>query len=170
MGVCIGGTASIMAAWEPIRKIMGDYKFVTHIALYPFCYSFTNLDFSGAPILIMSGEKDNWVPASTCVDLAQNLKTTGYPIETIVYPGANHIFDAKFNPTNITINSPFNCRFNMESDGLLINTTNGLDSNNPDYISSCREKSNVTVGSNSKAKKMATIETEKMVSEVFGIH
>ena len=45
------------------------------------------------PLLILHGEADDWTPAAPCIELAQNLKTAGLPVQTITYAGAHHGFD-----------------------------------------------------------------------------
>lgn len=76
------------------RKRQG---FVAAIALYPNC-SAANSAGSGfkpvAPLLMLSGELDDWTPAAPCVRLAHAATAAGYPVRAKVYPGAHHSFDS----------------------------------------------------------------------------
>ena len=47
-----------------------------------------------APLLILSGEKDDWTPAEPCRHLAEGSRAAGYPVEIKIYPGAHHSFDS----------------------------------------------------------------------------
>lgn len=54
--------------------------------------------FSGAyqplaPLLILTGEKDDWTPAEPCRRLVESSRAAGYPVEIKIYPGAHHAFD-----------------------------------------------------------------------------
>ncbi|MBT7039243.1 MAG: hypothetical protein HN921_05330 [Bacteroidetes bacterium] len=171
MGVCVGGVASISTAWEPVRKavIKSDLKFAANISLYPLCYDFEEFDFSGAPILILSGGKDTWVPTETCVDFAANLKATGYPVKTIVYPEAYHLFDAEYSLKNASFYNAFNCRFKMQPNGVLLNTKCNLDSRDSNYIKCCVKKSKIKYGKNKKVKEQALVEVKSFISKVFQI-
>ena len=46
-----------------------------------------------APVLILTGEKDDWTPAEPCRRLAESSRAAGYPVEIKIYPGAHHSFD-----------------------------------------------------------------------------
>jgi dienelactone hydrolase len=66
------------------------------IALYPGCGA-TLRDGRwrpAAPVRILIGEADDWTPAKPCVDLAERARAAQWPLETTVYPGAYHGFDA----------------------------------------------------------------------------
>ena len=46
-----------------------------------------------APLLILTGEKDDWTPAEPCRRLAESSRTAKHPVEIKIYPGAHHAFD-----------------------------------------------------------------------------
>jgi dienelactone hydrolase len=46
-----------------------------------------------APLLILTGEKDDWTPAEPCRRLVESSRAAGYPVEIKIYPGAHHAFD-----------------------------------------------------------------------------
>ncbi|MBA4264586.1 MAG: hypothetical protein C0453_05850 [Comamonadaceae bacterium] len=60
------------------------------VAFYPWCGAFgshrVNLK---TPLLVLGGERDDWVPASEC----KGVRSTGAPMELVIYPEAAHSFD-----------------------------------------------------------------------------
>ena len=72
------------------RKRQG---FAAAIALYPSCAVAGSNYKPVAPLLILSGELDDWTPAAPCVRLAEAAAQAGYPVRAKVYPGAHHSFD-----------------------------------------------------------------------------
>ena len=50
-----------------------------------------NLSFTNAPIHILMGEDDNWVPADACVDLVESANLSNLNIT--MYPNSHHSFD-----------------------------------------------------------------------------
>lgn len=46
------------------------------------------------PLLVMSGELDNWTPAAPCQRLTQRLKARGQPVRYVQYEGSYHAFDS----------------------------------------------------------------------------
>jgi len=61
--------------------------FVAAVALYPRCSAFSHLK-PDVPLLILTGELDDWTPAKECTPLA------GGNVAVKVYPGAHHSFDS----------------------------------------------------------------------------
>jgi dienelactone hydrolase len=47
-----------------------------------------------APLLILTGEIDDWTPAEPCRVLVETGRAAGYPLEIKIYPGAHHSFDS----------------------------------------------------------------------------
>lgn len=66
------------------------------VAFYPGCSAFQkNQSYSlWAPLLIMSGELDNWTPASSCRSLTERLYSAKQPVNYVQYPGSYHAFDS----------------------------------------------------------------------------
>jgi len=66
------------------------------VAFYPGC-SVAARDEGwrvASPVRILIGDADDWTPAAPCRALATRAGERGWPLETIVYPGVYHGFDA----------------------------------------------------------------------------
>jgi len=46
------------------------------------------------PLLVMSGELDNWTPAAPCQRMTQRLQAEGQPVRYVQYQGSYHAFDS----------------------------------------------------------------------------
>ena len=132
MGGSHGGTTTLVAMVEPAgpgAPLVREKRngFAAGIALYPDCGNRYGAwvpsrrsgnvgpvsGYSGvyrpiAPLLILSGEKDDWTPAAPCQALADRAREAGYPVSLKVYPGAHHSFDSNapvhYNPLRNNIN------------------------------------------------------------------
>ena len=117
MGGSHGGWTTLAAMFAPLDSTypLAEAKregFAAAIALYPSCaprYGAWSTSKSGnfgpvtgysgvyqpiAPLLILSGEKDDWTPAEPCRQLAERSRAAGYPVEVKIYPDAHHAFDS----------------------------------------------------------------------------
>ncbi|MDD2336321.1 MAG: dienelactone hydrolase family protein [Geobacteraceae bacterium] len=96
MGFAGGGTVSLFSASKQIRNSLAlkDLKFSAHIALYPdsFC-QLKRPDLTGAPILLLLGEKDNLAPVAKSLSYAKRLKSSAVPLKVVVFDEAYHAFD-----------------------------------------------------------------------------
>jgi dienelactone hydrolase len=86
--------------------------FAAAVALYPGCAAPRGGSAPYgpvAPLLILTGEMDDWTPAEPCRKLAQAAQAAGHPMQIKVYPGAHHAFDSsspvRYLPTRINLNS-----------------------------------------------------------------
>lgn len=133
MGGSHGGWTTLAAMHGPL----GENNALTHakrngfaaaVALYPSCaprfgtWSTSKPETFGpvagyageyqaiAPLLILTGEKDDWTPAEPCRVLAERSRAAGYPVEIKIYPGAHHSFDSsapvRYNPQRNNANVP----------------------------------------------------------------
>lgn len=116
MGGSHGGWSALAAMYARIdaNDALVDAKrngFAAAIALYPSCeprygaWSTANTATPGearyygvyqpiAPLLILTGEKDDWTPAEPCRHLAERSRAAGHPVEIKIYPDAHHAFDS----------------------------------------------------------------------------
>lgn len=66
------------------------------VAFYPGCNAFElqrNYTLV-APLLVMSGELDNWTPAAVCRRFTDRLLSDHQPVHYVQYPGSYHAFDS----------------------------------------------------------------------------
>lgn len=121
-GWSLGGGVALFSAWLPLKNAINtDLKFAAHLSYYPPCIVEPSvLDFSDAPIHLLVGELDDWVPADACVDLASKMKDNGVNINVTVYPDSHHSFDRN-HPPQIAKNGYKlkDCRLKMSSDGAV---------------------------------------------------
>lgn len=110
IGFSMGGQATQIAAYEPIRKrFAGEQRFAAHVSFYGPC-SLVALDgpqtMTGAPVLMLFGEKDETTTRARC-DQIEALARAAQPdasIRAIWYQGAYHAWSypkfrsAKFMP------------------------------------------------------------------------
>lgn len=110
LGWSNGGTGTLYAMRES-REYRG---FKAAVAFYPGCRTISRSQppyRPYAPLLILSGEADDWTPAAPCVALTDTAKQHGGPLDIVTYPGAHHSFDrinspVRYRPTVRNLNKP----------------------------------------------------------------
>jgi len=112
MGGSHGGSTTLAT------MVSGRVGFAAAIALYPGCgvrYGEWRPGTAGvykpaAPLLILTGEKDDWTPAEPCRQLAERSREAGFPVAIKIYPGAHHAFDndraVRYVATRMNMNAP----------------------------------------------------------------
>jgi len=107
MGGSHGGASTLAALALPPAAGNG---FVAGIALYPSCVLSNPPYRPHAPLLILTGELDDWTPAAPCRRLAETSRAAGYAVHIKVYPGAHHSFDSRaplrYREERINANAP----------------------------------------------------------------
>ncbi|MGE5203003.1 MAG: dienelactone hydrolase family protein [Acidobacteriota bacterium] len=117
MGGSHGGSSTLEAMVQPATAnglLAGEKQkgFAAGIALYPGCaepygvwsgkrefgdhgpaVAYDGVYRPIAPLLILVGEKDDWTPARDCAALVERSRAAGFPVDLVVYPGAQHSFD-----------------------------------------------------------------------------
>ena len=92
-----GGTAVMMAVAAPIsRAVLGEGKGLRAVvAGYPWCgVQFMSARIAkGAGLLILQGDRDNWVSAQQCQDAAHAMEVARQDAVMKLFPGALHAFD-----------------------------------------------------------------------------
>jgi carboxymethylenebutenolidase len=87
IGFCMGGALAQYASTFDAKNVgaavsfYGGFKKVT-----------PDWESLEAPLLLIYGENDQGVPASTGRELADKLRSMGKEVELVVYPGADHAF------------------------------------------------------------------------------
>jgi dienelactone hydrolase len=175
MGFSRGGSAAINSALEPIRRavIDGDLRFAAHVALYPGCaVPFVSAHLDGSPILMLLGGKDDYTPASFCLDYADRLRARGASIRVAVYPNANHGFDSTarlhFRPRATTLH---NCQGEIDlDDGVFTaRAAGGQIARGADAtaeLKRCTERG-VTVGGDPEAREKAPGDVADFLKPIF---
>jgi len=145
-GWSLGGGVTLFSAWSPIREaISPDFKFAAHLPFYPPCMIMPDeLRFSDAPIHILAGELDDWVPAVACEELVDAANNSGDNIDITVYPGASHSFDRTMDVIlDKKAYSFTDCRMKLDSNGV-VRLLNGFPLSSPTLqkigLSFCAEK------------------------------
>jgi len=122
-GWSLGGGVTLFSGWEPLlKKINPKIKFAAHLSIYPPCIAQPeNLKFTDAPMHILIGELDNWVPAKACEELVPKMQNVGVNINLTVYPESHHSFD-RDTPlvTREDAYRTVDCRFKLRDDGTVI--------------------------------------------------
>ena len=96
MGSSRGGTVSLAAALEPVRRIGAPdgARFAAHVALYPGCSTrYLAGEITGAPILMLLAGADDQAAPEPCRRYGAWFRAKGAPIKIVEYPGVYHLFD-----------------------------------------------------------------------------
>lgn len=96
MGWGHGGWAALLAVDEVYLMEFATSPFTAAIAISPWCGP-TRLQKLNAPLLILIGEADDWMPASRCRDMLRRSglgeASTPHAATLTIYPGAYSRFD-----------------------------------------------------------------------------
>ena len=159
-GWSLGGAVSLFSAWLPIKNaITKEVSFASHLPIYPPCFvDPENTDFTDAPIHILIGEIDNWTPAKPCTEFVKKINKKGN-VGLTIYPNAHHSFDSKSELTRNEKGYSFkDCMFKLSDDGDVLMNYLSLPMSSP-FMQKIGflfcVKRGVTLGGNSKARKMA---------------
>lgn len=106
-----GGSGTLYSMRQASRIEPG---FRAAVAFYPGCRTLSRAKTPYrpyAPLLILSGEADDWTPAEPCKTLAATGQKEGAPLEIVTYPGAHHSFDriglpVRYRPNVRNLNKP----------------------------------------------------------------
>jgi dienelactone hydrolase len=96
-GFSYGGEVAHLTAFAGLRAALnpGELRFAAHVAYYPagvFGAIAEPAAYTGSPILMLLGEKDDNLPVAKIASYLAYAKAAGSPapIETVTYPGAYH--------------------------------------------------------------------------------
>ena len=121
-GWSLGGGVALFSGWEPIQKeISPNLQFAAHLPFYPPCMIIPDeLKMIDAPMHILAGELDDWVPAKACNELVEIAKNEGYDIGITIYPGASHSFDRTMEVVlDENAYSFTDCRMRLDKNGVV---------------------------------------------------
>ncbi len=177
IGFSRGGSAAINSAFEPIRRavIGDDLRFAAHVALYPGCaVPFVSAHLDGSPLLMLLGGKDDYTPASFCLEYADRLRALRASIRVAVYPNANHGFDftgpPHFRPRATALH---NCQGEIDlDDGVFTAQTGGgqiaSGADAASELKRCTERG-VTVGGDPEAREKAPGDVANFLKPIFAL-
>ena len=121
---------SLYSAWLPLVSAIngGKFMFAAHLPIYPPCivypYPSLNMRISKAPIHILIGELDNWVPADACSELLDKMAASGFPmnIDITLYKDSHHSFDSRSTKISVIENGYTlgDCRFPLNEFGTTL--------------------------------------------------
>ena len=133
-GWSLGGGVALFTAWKPIKDaISPDHSFAAHLPIYPPCISEPDrMEFTDAPVHILIGELDDWVPADACVDFVQKMVKNGADARITVFPDSHHSFDSNA-PVRVAKNaySVKDCRLTVDDDGIVYTKDGGFPMSSP---------------------------------------
>ena len=97
VGFSFGGEVAHLTAFERLRSLFmpDQLRFAAHVAYYPagvYGAAAEQGAYTGAPILMLLGEKDDNLPVAKMAGYLSYARDAGYspPIEVLIYPGAYH--------------------------------------------------------------------------------
>ena len=103
IGFSWGGVLSMLTATEQYMSLTGTpYRFAGHVAHYPLCWIYNNTNMpgfefgnlTGAPVMIQTGELDDYDQVETCPLMVSNLTEADRELmELKVYKNAYHAWD-----------------------------------------------------------------------------
>lgn len=94
-GYSFGGFVAIELAHAQLAQaLLGEQRFAAHAPIYPDCQRrWERVELTGAPMLLMLAELDDYTPAHFCHDYTRSMQELGYPVRLIEYEGAHHSFN-----------------------------------------------------------------------------
>ena len=97
VGFSFGGEVAHLTATRRLRSVLvpGQLQFAAHVAFYPagvYGAAASEDAYTGAPILMLLGEKDDNLPIAKVKSYLSYAAERGHrpPIELVIYPGAYH--------------------------------------------------------------------------------
>lgn len=168
-----GGVAALWSARTSFHRRLArsDHRFAAHVAFYPWCgEQEATIALTGAPILILSGELDDWSGTRPCSQYVEQARTSGFDARIVVYDNAHHGFDNEgsfhtFLPNAVDWSE---CAYVARETGFVIRNS-GWFAAWPDlqnYLRQCSTPG-VHVASNSRAKERVTGDLFRFLTDVF---
>lgn len=168
-GWSLGGGVALFSGWLPVKRAIGSsVNFASHLAFYPPCFiNPENIEFTQAPIHILTGEADNWTPATPCKNLVNKLSKKAN-IGITIYPSAHHGFDSKEEVRRNEKGYSFkSCLFDLTEEGDVLMNYLNLPMSNP-WLQKlgflfCVERG-VNIGGNPEARENAFLFAKNFMS------
>ena len=137
LGSSRGGTAALMALTEQVSNSLldDDEHIKAGFAGYPWCgLQFWNARIAKqSSVLIMSGNKDDWVSVQQCQDFAHSSTQVTGNVNIVLVPGAYHAFDRSgidpLRMESVLTSSSYPTVY-MSDDGTYLDPATGLPDKN----------------------------------------
>jgi dienelactone hydrolase len=122
IGFSYGGMVATYAAYRQVaeRYAPEGPRFAAHVAFYAPCIAeFQDSRATGAPLLMLYGERDAIVDPERCARVAEQLEEGGGEVEMVAYPEAVHQWDGRFAREREIGRNLADCWFVVEEDGTV---------------------------------------------------
>ncbi len=122
IGFSYGAMSTIFAAYEQIAEAFrpDGLRFAGHVAFYGPCIArFSDPTTTGAPVLMLAGEKDAIVEPERCREVLADLESGGSDTEFLLYPEAVHQWDGAFRGPRPIGRTMTGCSFRVSDDGRV---------------------------------------------------
>jgi dienelactone hydrolase len=174
-GFSYGAMAATYALYAQTaeRLAPGGHRFAGHAAFYGPCIArFADSRTTGAPLLMLSGEKDELVDRRRCAEIAADLRAGGSRVDVAIYPGAVHQWDGAFDERPIGKNLS-GCSFEVERDGNVRDRHTGLSMDGPFsremILGLCTLGAGAyPIGRNDRVRALATADFGRFLAGIFG--
>lgn len=177
VGFSYGAMAIVLAAYRQVAaRIAPDgLRFAAHVSYYGPCLArFEDSRATGAPILMMAGDRDVIVDEKRCGAVADDLRRGGAAVDRIVYPGAYNQWDgARGEPGNPVrqANNMAACRFTVERDGTVRDDKSGVEMSNGFYrkliLALCNDSSGYLIQRDPAVREKSNRDVGRFLARVF---
>jgi dienelactone hydrolase len=157
IGFSYGGMSSIFAAYRQVVETYApSHTFAAHVSFYGPCIArFENPGTTGAPILMLWGDRDAIMDAKACTELAEDLEVGGSSVTVRRYD-AMHRWDGGSRrwraPAHIA-----DCRFRVGEDGGVRDERTGLFMTGPAMraaiLAWCANRDGYLIGANKDVRR-----------------
>lgn len=176
--VLTGFSYGAMAAMYGIYAQVADQlappglRFAGHVAFYGPCIArFADSRTTGAPLLMLLGGDDEITDRGRCAEIADDMRSGGSRVETVVYPGAVHQWDGAFARRPIGRNLA-GCSLRLERDGTIRDRRTGLAMTGPlsrkIILGLCTLFAGpYPIGRDDRVRALATADWGRFLAEIF---
>ena len=127
IGFSYGGMASLYAAHSQVAQLYAERfalgkarPFKAHVAFYAPCIArFEDPSATGAPVLMLWGDRDALIDAERCAEVADDLRSGGAEVATRVFEGGYHQWDGSLSTPWRAPRGLAGCDFRVERDGTV---------------------------------------------------
>jgi dienelactone hydrolase len=174
IGFSYGGMASIYAISLPLaeRLAPGGERFAGHVAFYAPCIArFEDLRTTGAPLLMLYGDRDALINAERCAEIASDLNEGGSLVDVVVYAGAVHQWDGgrTRGPIGRLLGA---CRMRVAADGSVWDERTWLPMSGPVMrrliLAACVEDRPYLIGADEDVRQRSNRDLGRFLSRIFG--